>query len=116
MLGTEGLPKGTEDAIDRLNLLRPLRNTENQQSTYKSQQLHKSSSSVLLTLAIPERSVSREEELLLLKNPKGLWTVLAVNCSMRAFSDEETQKYLTPMAQYLRGIAVCLRTQRTNAE
>ncbi|KAJ4300027.1 hypothetical protein N0V90_005276 [Kalmusia sp. IMI 367209] len=77
--------------------------------------LYKASSSILLTLVIPEESTSREEETDLLKSPQGLWTVLMINYP-RHGSDREHQVHLTPVAQLIRGITVALVTQRTNAE
>ncbi|KAH8587293.1 hypothetical protein B0O99DRAFT_656496 [Bisporella sp. PMI_857] len=79
-------------------------------------QLFKASSSILLTLAIPEESVSHEEEVGLLRVPQALWTVLAVNCSSEFASAYEPRQHLTPIAQYLRGITSSLYTQRMNAK
>jgi hypothetical protein len=66
--------------------------------------LFKSSSSVLLKLAIPEESESREEEVSLLRTHRALWTVLVVNCPSECASDHGPRQFLTPIAQYIRGI------------
>lgn len=86
--------------------------TKNPSNVY----LFKATSSVLLTLAIPEESESREEEVNLLRTPEALWTVLVVNCSSEFVSDHGPQQYLTPIAQYIRGIASSLSTQRINTQ
>jgi hypothetical protein len=78
--------------------------------------LAKASSSVLLTLCTPEESLSREEEVHLLSTPQALWTVLVINASSDFASDRKPFQHLTPIAQYIRGIASSLYTQRTNAQ
>lgn len=77
--------------------------------------LYKASSSTLMTLVIPEESISREEETQLLKSPQGLWTVLMINCP-RQNSDRELDMHLTPISQFIRGITAALITQQNNAE
>jgi hypothetical protein len=76
--------------------------------------LFKASVSVLLTLVVPEESVSRAEEIKLLKTPQALWTVLVVNSSSTSNS-YESRHFLTPIAQFVRGIVSSLQTQRVNA-
>lgn len=78
----------------------------------------KATTSVLLTIAVPEESISRREEIDLLTCPQGIWTVMVVNCDERLARDmeQEPTEHLTPIAQYLRGITYSLRTQITNAE
>ncbi|KAF4635576.1 hypothetical protein G7Y89_g2524 [Cudoniella acicularis] len=78
--------------------------------------LSKESSSTLLTIVIPEQSISKEEEIELLRNPKGLWTVLVVNSPSELASDYEPRHNLTPISQFLRGIVASLCTQRINAQ
>lgn len=78
--------------------------------------LQKASSSVLLTLCTPEESVSREEEVRLLKNPQALWAVLVFNCALEFVSDHRAKQHLTPITQYLRGITSTICTQRINSE
>ncbi|RYN73045.1 hypothetical protein AA0120_g12654 [Alternaria tenuissima] len=78
----------------------------------------KASTSVLLTIAIPEESASRQEETDLLKSPKGLWTVMVVNHALRLTldQDQEPVENLTPITQYLRGISLSVNTQTMSAE
>ena len=76
----------------------------------------KASSSVLLTLVVPKESESREEETDLLRTPQALWTVLVVNCPSNLASDHGPPQHLTPISQYIRGMASCLVTQRINAQ
>jgi hypothetical protein len=72
--------------------------------------LFKTSSSVLLTLSVPEESEFHEEEVNLLKVPEALWTLLVVNCSSEVTFDHRTRHHFTPIAQYIRGIASSLST------
>ncbi|KAH7400883.1 hypothetical protein DE146DRAFT_477871 [Phaeosphaeria sp. MPI-PUGE-AT-0046c] len=78
----------------------------------------KATTSVLLTIALPEKSSTKQEELDLLKLPQGSWTVMVVNCHERLSKDMEREptQYLTPLAQFLRGLTYSLRTQNMNAE
>ena len=76
--------------------------------------LDKASSSVLLTLCTPEESNSREEEVRLLQTPQALWAVLVFNCATEFLSDQRASQYLTPIAQYVRGITSTIYTQRIN--
>jgi hypothetical protein len=78
--------------------------------------LEKASSSVLLTLCTPEESVSREEEVCLLKTPQALWAVLVFNCASEFVSNHRAKQYLTPITQYVRGITSTICTQRINSE
>lgn len=71
---------------------------------------------MLLTLCNPEVSKSREEEIALLSVPQALWTLLVVNCCPEFASDPGNGHYLTPIAQYIRGISASIYTQRINAE
>lgn len=71
---------------------------------------------MLLTLCVPEESESCEEEISLLRAPRALWTLLVISCSAKFASDHQTREYLTPIAQYVRGITSSLYTQRNNAE
>ncbi|KAF2258987.1 hypothetical protein CC78DRAFT_537401 [Lojkania enalia] len=89
-----------------------------QRSTNESpgQAIFQASSSVLLTIALPEEAISREEEVQLLQAPQGQWTVLVVNSSPWFSSNQSASQHLTPIAQYLRGVAFSLHTQRLNAE
>lgn len=78
----------------------------------------KATTSVLLTIVLPEESVTNQEELDLLTLPQGLWTIMVVNCHERLAKDMEREptQYLTPLAQFLRGLTYSLRTQNMNAE
>lgn len=60
--------------------------------------------------------MSREEEVDLLRTPHALWTLLVINCLSEFSSDHGPRQYLTPIAQYIRGIASSLCTQRINAQ
>ncbi|EPE31286.1 hypothetical protein GLAREA_12589 [Glarea lozoyensis ATCC 20868] len=74
------------------------------------------SSSTLLTIVIPEESVTKEEENGLLTDPNGLWTVLVVNGPPDFGSGLEPSHHLTPISQFLRGIVASLCTLRSNAQ
>lgn len=80
------------------------------------QRLYKASTSILLTIATPDNQASREEELDLLVNPVGLWSVLVVSGSWRmaSASNREPLQYQTPLAQFVRGICSAVVSQRTN--
>jgi hypothetical protein len=75
----------------------------------------KASSSVLLTLTIPDLSASHDEEVDLLRNPQALWTVLTINSPLNFASEHEPAEYSTPVAQFMRGITASLCTQNFNA-
>jgi hypothetical protein len=104
----------SEDQLDRARIF-PF---QHHKPTTKSGEIFllKASSSVLLTLCTPEESKSGEEEVVLLQTPRSLWTVLATSCSAQFASDHQIREYLTPVAQYVRGITSALYTQRINAE
>jgi hypothetical protein len=70
----------------------------------------------LLTIALPEESQTREEEIGLLTNPKALWTVLIVNGPTGFALDVELPEHLSPCAQYVRGITASLYMQRAHAQ
>jgi hypothetical protein len=78
--------------------------------------LFKASVSVLLTLAVPEESMTRKEEVELLSTPQALWTVLVVNSSSTFLASAEPRQHLTPIAQFVRGVASSLYTQKVNAQ
>lgn len=105
---------GQEGQLDRLIIcpFGPNKGTEESHQLY----LFKASSSVLLTLVLPEESSCHEEEIALLRNPQALWTVLVINGSSRSASDNELLEHLTPIAQYLRGITASLSAQRINVQ
>jgi hypothetical protein len=78
--------------------------------------LYKASSSVLLTLVLPEEQDSREEEMNLLSNPEALWNVLVINApwGLALGANYESVKFLTPVCQFVRGIYSCLKLNHTN--
>ncbi|KAF4628679.1 hypothetical protein G7Y89_g9480 [Cudoniella acicularis] len=78
--------------------------------------LYKAASSVLLTISSHQEQTSREEEHRFLENPEGLWTVILVNGSWRMAtrSNWEPQEYLTPLAQFVRGICSAVIAQKAN--
>lgn len=82
----------------------------------REQYLLKASSSVMLTLALPEDSEHHKEETSLLMNPQALWTVLVINGPLRFILDHDRPEHLTPVAQFLRGITASLHVQRSNAQ
>jgi hypothetical protein len=54
------------------------------------------SSSVLLTVVLPDESQTHEEETGLLTNPQALWTVLIVNGPTGFALDAELPEHLSP--------------------
>jgi hypothetical protein len=83
---------------------------------FKPRYLCKASSSVLLTLALPQESESRREAVELLIEPESLWTVLVINAHRQVGSENMVTDHCTPVAQFVHGIAATLCTQRMNAE
>jgi hypothetical protein len=104
----------TEDQIDRVRIF-PIHHHKGPAKA-REMFLLKASSSVLLTLCTPEVSEWCEEEVCLLRTPQALWTVLVINCSAEFASDYQNRNFLTPIAQYVRGITSSMYTQRINAE
>jgi hypothetical protein len=113
-LGIADEKENTEDQIDRVRIF-PIHHHKASAESCEMFLL-KASSSVLLTLCAPEASESCEEEVCLLRSPQALWTVLVINCSAEFASDYQNRKFLTPIAQYVRGITSSMYTQRINAE
>ena len=90
---------------------RPYRNDdENVDET----RLYRASTSVLLSLVVPEKQLIQEEAVHLLSNPEALWTVLVINAPSRMVEEvrQEPEKFLTPLAQFVRGIRCALVSQR----
>jgi len=85
-------------------------------SEENQQYLFKASSSVLLTITIPQVQPNREEEHRLLSDPEGLWSVIIVNGSWRmaSTSNLEPLEFQTPIAQFVRGICSTVISQRVN--
>ncbi|OQD83973.1 hypothetical protein PENANT_c014G10849 [Penicillium antarcticum] len=88
--------------LDRLVLgqFRPGNSSDPETDVY----LFKTSSSVMLTLVVPEESFSKEEEIGLIESPHALWTVLIANGPTRFALDYEPLEHLSPCAQFLRGV------------
>jgi len=111
--GDEDENKDKAEKLDRASLF-PLK--ENIGPTKSiTPPLFKASVSVLLTLAVPEESTTRKEEVELLSTPQALWTVLVVNSCSTFLASAELRQHLTPIAQFVRGIASSLYTQKVNA-
>lgn len=85
--------------------------------TASNPSLFKASSSVLLTLVVPEIQPSRREEQCLLETPQARWTVIVVSGSWQMASASSTHpvEYLSPIAQFVRGICGTVVSQRVNA-
>ncbi|KAL9090058.1 MAG: hypothetical protein Q9159_002226 [Coniocarpon cinnabarinum] len=78
--------------------------------------LLKASTSVLLSLVLPEESPLQREETRLLQDPQCLWTVLVINAGGQLALDAEPSERLAPISQYFRGVTACLINQRRNGE
>ena len=78
--------------------------------------LYKASSSVLLTLVLPEEQESREEEMSLLSNPEALWNLLVISApwGLALGAVYESVKFLTPVCQFVRGTYSCLKLNHIN--
>jgi len=78
--------------------------------------LYKASSSVLLTLVLPEEQESREEEMNLLSNPEALWNILVINApwGLALGTNHESVKFMTPLCQFIRGVYSCLELNHEN--
>lgn len=76
--------------------------------------LYKTSSSVLLTLVVPQEQTSRQEEHSLISTPEALWNVIIINGSwhMAMVSSQEPVEYLTPLAQFIRAICSTVTAQK----
>ncbi|KAI9702624.1 MAG: hypothetical protein M1820_006130 [Bogoriella megaspora] len=84
--------------------------------TVSEAELRSKSSSVLLTLVSPTESATFEEEVRLLSNPEALWSVVIINSPISFSRHADLAENLTPIAQYLRGIAACLQVQHYHAQ
>ena len=60
----------------------------------------------------------REEALGLLSNPEALWTVLTINGPLNTVDgfSRDPAEFMTPLAQFVRGICGTVRSQRTQAD
>ena len=80
--------------------------------------LYKASSSVLLTLVVPGEEKHREEAIDLLSKPEAFWNVLVVNSPTQIVpgSSPDPTEYLTPVAQFVRGISSAVSSQRLHTD
>lgn len=71
---------------------------------------------MLLTLVTPQEQQSRQEEQSLISKPVASWTVLVINGPVRPIGSRsrEPQDFLTPVAQYIRGVCSTVYSQRFN--
>ena len=70
---------------------------------------------MLLTLVVPQKDFQQEAVDLLTK-PEAIWTVLTINGAAHqaeGFLPDPAQ-FLTPLAQFVRGICSVVKAQRTN--
>lgn len=80
--------------------------------------LYKASSSVLLALVVPGEEEYREEAVDLLANCEAFWNVLVVNgpTQIGASSSREPTEFMTPLAQFVRGVSGAVNSQRLHID
>lgn len=83
--------------------------------------LYKSTSSVLLTLVLPkvqDYHIIGHSALELLRNPESIWTVIVINASQTMMDGRRTEpvEYLTPLAQFVRGVWGVIRALTENSQ
>jgi hypothetical protein len=73
---------------------------------------------VLLTLVSPGEEKHREEAIDLLFKPEAFWNVLVVNCptQMVPGASLDPTGFLTPLAQFVRGISSAVSSQRLHID
>lgn len=73
---------------------------------------------MLLTLVVPGEENHREEAIDLLSKPEAFWNVLVVNSptQMVPGSSPDPTGYLTPLAQFVRGISSAVSSQRLHTD
>lgn len=73
---------------------------------------------MLLTLVVPGKEKHREEAIDLLSNPEAFWNVLVVNSPMQMApgSSPDPTGFLTPLAQFVRGICSAIISQRQRTD
>ena len=76
----------------------------------------RASTSVMLTVVVPELTNNAPEHAELLRNPQGLWTVLAVNVPPELGVDQGAHEHLTPISQYFRAISAAIITARIHQQ
>ena len=67
----------------------------------------------MLTVVVPALTNNSPERVELLRNPQGLWTVLAVNVPPGLRVDQEPHEHLTLISQHFRAISAAIITART---
>lgn len=74
------------------------------------------SSSVLLSIVVPQEDQFHEEALDLLAMPEALWTVLVINGPINAIDgfQRDPVEFFTPIAQFVRGICGAIHSQRVH--
>ena len=84
--------------------------------TKRGGSLHKTSTSVLLTLVVPKQTEIAEEAIDLLSKPEAIWTVLIINGPTNTADgfSPDPEAFLTPLAQFFRGICGAIYMQRVN--
>jgi hypothetical protein len=78
--------------------------------------LYRGSCSVLLTVCLADLSASHQEAQDLLKKPEAMWSVVTVNSHPDMKYENTVAEHYTPIAQFIRGVASSLQTQRMSAE
>ena len=70
---------------------------------------------MLLTLVVPQKDFQQEAVDLLTK-PEAIWTLLTINGATQQAEGflPDPEQFLTPLAQFVRGICSIVKTQRTN--
>lgn len=76
----------------------------------------RASTSAMLTVVVPELANNAPEHVELLRNPQGLWTVLAVNVPPGLGVDQGAHEHLTPISQYFRAISAAIITARIHQQ
>ncbi|OAL53577.1 hypothetical protein IQ07DRAFT_313783 [Pyrenochaeta sp. DS3sAY3a] len=76
----------------------------------------RASTSAMLTIVVPELTNNAPEHVDLLRNPQGLWTVLAVNVPPGLGVDQGAHAHLTPISQYFRAISTAIITARIHQQ
>lgn len=92
-------------------------NPPSSQKSFHCNHLCKATTSVSLSLAVPETTAIESDESLL-SNPEAIWTVITASLASRVeqHSRQEATHLLTPLAQFIRGLCYAVRAQRLHAE
>jgi hypothetical protein len=70
----------------------------------------------MLTIVVPELTNNAPEHVELLRDPQGLWTVLAVNVPPGLGVDQGAHEHLTPISQYFRAISAAIITAKIHQQ